>query len=785
MRGDDFIKKKLYLAYTLNQFNTVIYGMENITKEEIDKIGKKALEGYIVVQDGLLEVPHSNGKLDWNINLSANTDRVQLLLHSLNMVQLLGKAYENSGNREYLMLAINFFYDWYAFQENVEHTQNNAYIWNDHAVALRTENLIYLLLLLDKENWIDFKIYNKLYSILMYQGKWLNNDENYFENCNHGIYEDRALICLAKLWETDEAKNWLRNAKKRLLSQKKFAFTDEMVHVENSPEYHIVVLDLFMRIAIFLKQFGDSYGEKLYHDIKPSEEFLSWMIKPSGYLAEVGDTEKNTISFSEEIINNYKKEQLKSDGEIKKEWSRIYSKSGYAFWRMESEIDNPQLDSWLMFKAGYHSRVHKHGDDLSVLWTVRGYDILIDPGKFGYTLGDAKVDYLHSALAHNTVVVDEKTYSIANERTHLTGILEFDTSKAIQYVRGYNDSYSGVHIDRAIYHWENTLIIHDEIQSKDMHAFSQMFHISEQIKLIKQSDTEIIGEIINADFIVRVKQLLNVDGVYLYKGMQQDGKYGYRSSKMGEVIDCTTCRFEKYGSNVEFVTIFSIDYKKNGKKDANEIVINGRNLIISPNINIQLKQRERPNLSNVKCEIDPKSLDIILSSEITSNIREYHWELWDMKWGKKIREKITPTQCCRFKRDFYVDVRVKLIIKTIQNQTIKGTVFILKYNAIEKRHNVIIAQKWDNLLVEGLQMEWCSEDTARFTLLYDYKWNSKINWHIYRNGGYYYHQFVLNREYFEYQFKYPGYYTVMFFIESPDGEKEFWVFPQFEYRDQL
>jgi hypothetical protein len=44
---------------------------------------------------------------------------------------------------------------------------------------------------------------------------------------------------------------------------------------------------------------------------------------------------------------------------------------------------------------------------------------------------------------------------------------------------------------------------------------------------------------------------------------------------------------------------------------------------------------------------------------------------------------------------------------------------------------------------------------------------------------------VLNREYFEYQFKYPGYYTVMFFIESPDGEKEFWVFPQFEYRGKL
>lgn len=776
----------MHFAYTLNQFNTVIYGMENITKEEIDQIAKRALTGYLVVQDGLGEIPHNYGKLDWNISVCNNSDRTQLLLQSLNMIQLLSKAYLNSGEKAYLILAINFFNDWYDFQANFEKSQYNAYIWNDHAVALRTENIIYLMLLLDKENLLDCNMYNKLYDVLKCQGKWLNNNENYFWNCNHGIYEDRALICLAKLWETDEAKKWLKNAKIRLLSQKKFAFTDEMVHVENSPEYHLVVLDLFMRIAVFLKQFDDSYGEELYQAIKVSEEFLSWMIKPNGYLAEVGDTERKTLFLPEDVVNCYKKKSVKTDCESKTEWNQVYPKSGYAFWRREVEKDNPRADSWFMFKSGYHSRVHKHADDLSILWSVGGYDILIDPGKLGYTLGEARVDYLHSALAHNTVVVDEKTYSITNERTHLTGILEFDTSGAIQYVRGFNDSYSGVHIDRAIYYWANMLIIHDEIQSADIHTYSQMFHISEQIKLIQQSDIEIIGETINGDYIVQIKQILNVNGTYLYSGsVQQDKKYGYRSSKMGEIIDCTTCRFEKSGSNVEFVTAITVEHKKNIKNDLSGITINGRNLIVSPSINIQLKKRERPNLLSVKCKIDTKSSDIILLNEQVSNIKEYRWELWDMKWGKKIREKTTLKRYCKFERDFYVDVYVKLVATTIQNQTIKGIVFILKYIALDKRHEIALAKKWNNLLVEGLQMEWYSEDSARFTVLYDYKWNSKINWHIYRNGGHYYHQFIVNRGYFEYQFKYPGRYTVMFFIESPDGEKEFWNFPEFEYRGKL
>ncbi len=93
------------------------------------------------------------------------------------------------------------------------------------------------------------------------------------------------LLCYIK---NENSEYWLSHAKERLNEQKKFAFTEEMVHVENSPQYHETVLKLFMQIAQFLLNFSDFDGEQMYKEIERSAEFLAWCIKPTGYLSEIG-----------------------------------------------------------------------------------------------------------------------------------------------------------------------------------------------------------------------------------------------------------------------------------------------------------------------------------------------------------------------------------------------------------------------------------------------------------------------------------------------------------------
>ena len=75
--------------------------------------------------------------------------------------------------------------------------------------------------------------------------------------------------------------------------------------------------------------------------------------------------------------------------------------------------------SYLAWLTGFHSRAHKHADDLTFVWCEGSTEIVVDGGKFGY--GDLlenddprrlrgsyyasrERQYVESARAHNTVV---------------------------------------------------------------------------------------------------------------------------------------------------------------------------------------------------------------------------------------------------------------------------------------------------------------------------------------------------------------------------------------------
>ena len=435
-----------------------------------------------------------------------------------------------------------------------------------------------------------------------------------------------------------------------------------------------------------------------------------------------------------------------------------------------------------MFKAGYHSRVHKHGDDLSLMLTSKGYDILIDPGKYGYTIGEPHVDYLHSALAHNTVVVDEKSYSISDERTHLAGILEYNLNvkeNEYLYVRAFNNSYYGVYIDRAIYHKDEIIFVHDEILSKDNHVYSQMFHLSEYVKVLKESKDEIVGQIGDSGYIIRITQLSGVDDAHIYQGMQPDAKYGYRSPVMKEIVNCTTVRFEKYGSKTEFVTMIAIEPLENISKNIE--FFKNKNKIYNCNhiSNITLIRRPRPDLSLITCRVDNKIDSIILEADLLEDMSQYVWEVVDVRKNLILESQTTINANCKFFASFCTDICIKVTFITNTNQKLKGIVAYLKYNHRSGYEVVKETEKPLNLQMNGMQMEWLTKETLRCTVLFDYAFDCGLNWHIYRNGGHYFYKYEKNNPTFEYQFTEPGAYTVMFYICGFAGEKEFWNFPQF------
>ena len=204
-----------------------------------------------------------------------------------------------------------------------------------------------------------------------------------------------------------------------------------MVHVENSPAYQMGVVELFYQIAEFLSSQGDSFGSDLYDDVMLSLDFMSWAIKPNGILAEIGVTgsQNGTLKKTDDSMEKYGNSYLSyaatlgDIGEKPEELSAWYPKSGYYFGRSSWGEDTTEYtdSTWTMFKAGYLSRTHKHADDISFMLYSKGYDILVDPGWYNYMSGNKYREYVISSHAHNTVIVDEKSYFHKVENCSTTG----------------------------------------------------------------------------------------------------------------------------------------------------------------------------------------------------------------------------------------------------------------------------------------------------------------------------------------------------------------------------
>lgn len=311
------------------------------TDEEIIRRADAITEGKIYVEPSFPDPWICQLELiDWDVNFSGSPGTFQLYLQALNPISYLTQAYYINQNEAYLYTAKQIVESWMEYK-NTSKSESNPYLWYDHGTAIRSNNLIYFLLAYASIETPDTDFCSDVVHLLEEHGTHLSNEEEYFANHNHGIFQDQALIYLSFFLNDKNSENWLSLAKSRLTEQKEYAFSTEMVHVENSPAYQIGVTELFYQIAEFLAAQNDSFGEQLYQDVAKSLEFMSWAIKPSGILAEIGDTSglKDTLTSSNYSLVKYRNEHLTyaatlgAEGEMPDALSAIYPESGYYFGR--------------------------------------------------------------------------------------------------------------------------------------------------------------------------------------------------------------------------------------------------------------------------------------------------------------------------------------------------------------------------------------------------------------------------------------------------------------------
>ena len=374
----------------------------------------------------------------------------------------------------------------------------------DMAIAQRSVRLGFLVQqLLTFKNLSQAQTHHMMASVEFHAG--LLSDPKRFSGWNnHGLYTACAGLSLSRRFPTAPWSRRLRNESQRrvegLVSQQ---FLPDGGHVEHSFDYHRMILESITQaiddglLELDLTRFP----------LDAAKEALNWMIRPDGLLEQVGDSPQTgmTLAREESILSRWSPKGEPSADQLAEDLERvkILPETGFLFIRDRSRsAENTKAsESYLTFSGSFHSRAHKHADDLSITWFDLGREILIDAGRYGYGMHLDKLDplrkthgfyydseerqYVESTIAHNTVEADGKLHDRVIRKPYGGADFEYHDQDGVHFASAEVSHDVWSHRRKIWLNPGSDLQIEDELTSNDSrpHLFTQWFNLPGNLKL--------------------------------------------------------------------------------------------------------------------------------------------------------------------------------------------------------------------------------------------------------------------------------------------------------------
>lgn len=509
-------------------------------------------------------LPHENRLRSWNFHI-----------HEWEMLTQFLHAHSLTDNDFYLEIPIKIILNWIDNSSDQEQPVSPM-VWYDMAVGMRAYRLAYVLEAGLHAGLLDTKLENKFWESLICHAKWLQDDSHIAFHTNHGYYQAAGQMAMGRrflerdpimhlAWEQGEER--LR----RMLTQQ---FTDEGVHKEHSPDYHYMVYNTFKGIL----DSGLLRDKSLEVKAIAIEKALAWFVLPTRILANFGDTDERDISRSARVAEmKYLSEDMRywvTGGEIgalPDKTSICFKESGY--WIARDQEDG--VWSYLAMQGGFHSRTHKHADDLSIIWYDQNFPILIDSGRYGYEgktkrgtplfeagfwYADPWRMYCESTRAHNTLEFDVKDYPRRGVKPYGSALRECGEKNGIYYASAQCVHFQSIrHIRILFFFPRKWLIVLDNFfdREKQEHNVSQWFHLSDNLEIVLLENQYRIS--LPNDKNLLCGQLLDSAAPSrIYKGEKEPRLQGWWSPKDEKVIPSATFNFSiNPATNGKFATIFT------------------------------------------------------------------------------------------------------------------------------------------------------------------------------------------------------------------------------------
>lgn len=358
---------------------------------------------------------------------------------------ILGQAYWLTGDERYAETFANHINSWFAenppklginWASNLEVAfRSISWTWAlyffRHSGALTAETLL--------------SIAKFLYLNAIHLETYLST---YFSPNTHLTGEALGLFYLGTLFpEFKAAARWRTTGLRILLEQLERHVQADGVYFEQSSYYHRYTSDFYLHLRILLEANKEAVPAPLDEKLQQLLDFLMYITRPDGRTPLFGDDDggrlmkldnrasndfRATLSTGAAVFNrgDYKfvahesaeetfwllgptalanLDQLQASEPASR--SKAFADSGYFVMR-----DNWNAEAnYLFFDCGHHGADncgHAHADALSFELAVNGQTMLIDPGTYTYTASKELRDSFRVSSAHNTLTLDDQSWSV-------------------------------------------------------------------------------------------------------------------------------------------------------------------------------------------------------------------------------------------------------------------------------------------------------------------------------------------------------------------------------------
>jgi hypothetical protein len=407
--------------------------------------------------------------------------------HSLAWLKTPAYGYRTAGGEAYAEQVVDYLFDWIADNPRREPASRRA--WYDHAVAIRTDTMVYLHhQLLDGR--LDGAQRRILEASLLQHGRVLRSymDRERFVGHNHNYFHSLSLYQLATHFpELDGADEWRSRARQRIAELMTEMVDQDGVSTEQSATYQLIAISLFTRADAYLIQFDDGFRRAERDLLRKMIEFAALLIRSDGTGPPFGDTAYgNNLEgrlrqlAAEDLLTPWAAHSLadpaeRSAGDRPPDLVVLHH-SGYVIMRPAG-----QPETHLFANFGPARRVHGHWDQLGFSYFSRGVDVLVDSGG-PYEYGAEGRSQFMAPHAHNTVVIDAETSQSGDAQ-----LLASHDDERISLASGLRRSESGVVHTRSLVMLKEheVLLVIDELspEQNGEHSYELMLQLPPDAQL--------------------------------------------------------------------------------------------------------------------------------------------------------------------------------------------------------------------------------------------------------------------------------------------------------------